>query len=73
MTDQPEIPPGLNWILVAHIPRRHREDTFQEAWVALLEGRNPNTAARNYIAKQRLHEQREVNFSQIKAIYRANP
>ena len=41
-------------------PERHREDALQEANLARLLGRRPQTAVRNYFAKQAKHEQREI-------------
>jgi len=47
------------------IPRRHKEDALQEAWLAYLEGRNAVMAAKTFAAVELRHEEREVPISQL--------
>ena len=44
---------------LALVPARHREDVLQEAWLAHLEGRNPQSAIRAYVRSETRHEERE--------------
>ena len=59
------LPPGLSLYLLYRCHRRHVADVVQEAWLAFLTGRNPNTAARNYMHRETLHELREIAESQF--------
>ena len=58
-------PPGFYRFIFLRTPRRYREDLLQEAWLAYLDGRNPNTGARNYLHREDLHELRECDLSQM--------
>ena len=53
------LPPHFNRRVLLGAPRRLREDLVQEAWLAYMEGRSPTTAARNFVAKEMLHSERE--------------
>ena len=64
--DLGHFPPGFQKIVYLLTPRRHRRDMLQEAWLAFLEGRNPSTAARSYLAREVRHERREAAFSQVR-------
>ena len=46
-------------------PHRYRQDAYQEAWVAFLEGRNPMSGIWAYIRCERRHESREVSASRL--------
>ena len=46
-------------LVLARVPARHREDALQEAWLAHLEGRNPQSAIRAYARSETRHEERE--------------
>jgi len=59
------LPPGFQKLIYLLTPHRHREDLVQEAWAAFLEGRNPSTVARNALAREMLHEDRERAVSQL--------
>ncbi|MBL7134842.1 MAG: hypothetical protein ISS78_12140 [Phycisphaerae bacterium] len=60
-----DLPPGFQRLIYMLAPLRHREDLVQEAWAAFLEGRNPSTVARNALAREMLHENRERAVSQL--------
>ncbi len=60
-----DFPPGFQRLVFLLAPRRHRADLVQEAWAAYLEGRNPSTAARNYLTREVDHEEREHAVSQL--------
>jgi len=57
---QTPYPPGLTKDHVKLIPRRHREDAIQEAWVAHLEGRCPVAAADRYRKQEARYEKRRT-------------
>ena len=65
MPDSMTYPPGFNKIILRRTPRRYRLDVLQQAWLGYLMERNPSTVARNYLAKESLHEQRERACSQL--------
>ena len=65
MPSHAEIPRGFERRILLGSPRRHRHDVLQEAWLGYLAGRNPNTVARNYLARETLHERREQADSQL--------
>jgi len=50
---------------VSRIPRRYIEDAVQEAWLAYLRGKNPNTAAAGYVNLAQRREERCECFSQL--------
>ncbi len=54
---------GLIKISLFRIPKRFREDAFQEMWVAHLEGRCPINAIGDYGDKEALHEGREATHA----------
>ena len=56
-----DLPDGFSIRILLGSPRRHRADVVQEALLAALAGRNCNTAARNYVAKEMRHERRMQN------------
>lgn len=58
-------PPGFQKLIYLRTPRRHRRDMLQEAWLAFLEGRDPSTAGRNYLAREVNREQHQTAFSQL--------
>ena len=58
-------PPGFQRLIFLLAPRRHRADLVQEAWAAYLDGRNPSTAARNYLTREVHHERRQRAVSQL--------
>jgi hypothetical protein len=60
-------PPGLDERTVSRIPRRHIDDAVQEAWLAYLRGKNPNTAAARYVNRAQRHERRFECFSELDA------
>ena len=66
-----ELPPLAPEVLaqlegaLRRVPSRFREDAYQQAWLAYLEGKNPISAVENYATKERLHERREVPLSQL--------
>ncbi len=66
-------PPGFRMHIYRRTPRRHREDLLQEAWLGFLDGRNPNTVSRNYLARELLHELREDAASQVFEVSRDPP
>jgi len=53
-------PPGTDASTFARIPRRHREDAIQEAWVAHLEGDDPAKAASRYASTECRRERGRV-------------
>ncbi len=58
-------PPGFSMRILTGTPQRHRLDMLQEAWLAYCMGRNPNTAARNYVSKVMRNDGRESTLSQL--------
>jgi len=60
-------PASLDGRTVRRIPRRHREDAIQQAWLATLRKKNPNTAASAYVNSVRRREARIQCFSQIQS------
>ena len=62
----PLVPPRLAKLKaeLRLVPRRHREDALQEAWLAHLEGRNPINAVVGYKNAEARHEEREIAASQ---------
>lgn len=65
MAECRDFPPGFDAWIWLRIPRRHRADAVQEAWLAYLDGKSPNTAARNYLTRERLFEVRHWTISQL--------
>ena len=58
-------PPAFNVLILRGTPRGALPDLRQEAWLAYLTGRNPNTAARNFLAREFIHGRRELPMSQV--------
>lgn len=48
------------------VPKRHRADAFQEAWVAKIEGRSPDWAAKRYAAKEHQFDYRIADATKLK-------
>ena len=42
--NKPQFPEGVSKCTIGHCPRELIDDAISEAWLALLEGRNPNSA-----------------------------
>lgn len=61
------LPRSLDDRTVSRVPRRHVEDAVQEAWVAYLRAKNPNTAVAGYLNLVQRREERCVCFSQLEA------
>lgn len=59
------LPPGMHLRILLGTPMRLRADVMQEAWLAWLQGRNPNTAARNFVRRQLHEEASYVAVSQL--------
>jgi hypothetical protein len=59
------LPPSLDDRTVARAPARHRRDAVQEAWLAYLRKKNPNTAVSGYVRRVHRAEQRTQCFSQL--------
>lgn len=47
---------------LSRVPRRHREDAVQEAWLAHLEGRDPFNAIAAFRMRELRHERRTVHI-----------
>ena len=60
----PELPAAVETELRL-TSRRHREDARQEAWVALLEGRDPVAAVTSYRRRELRHERHERACGQV--------
>ena len=60
----PELPPGLDSRHILRVPKRHREDAIQEAWLAHVEGRDPLRAIWRYAKQEYRHERRQIDLSQ---------
>ena len=58
-------PPTFHFSILRGTPPGCLRDLSQEAWLAYLAGRNPNTAAKNFLAREFIHSRREVPMSQI--------
>ena len=59
------LPPGMTRRILRATPQRLRSDVLQEAWLAFLMRRNPDTAARNYLHRQRREEANHAAASQL--------
>jgi len=59
------LPPGLGRLSLLRTPKRHREDAYQQAWVAFLEGRDPTNELRKYVRHELQHEEQMIPFSQL--------
>ena len=59
------LPKGLSRLSLLRTPKRHREDAYQEAWLAFLQGRDPATAVRSYVGRESRYEGRVTLFSQL--------
>jgi len=60
-------PPSVGRATAARVPLRWRRDAAQEAWVAYLEGKDPNSTVRTFLNRAWRREQRFVPFSQLNA------
>lgn len=66
-----DLPPDVNEELLRTMPKRHREDAIQEAWVGFLQaqrdGDNPIEAAEqaihNYRRQEHRHERRRIELT----------
>ena len=54
-----EYPPGTSEADFASIPRRHRDDAIQEAWLSQLQGESPVLGARAYVKREIRHERKQ--------------
>jgi hypothetical protein len=59
------LPSSLDERTVARVRRRDRDDAVQEAWLAYLRKRNPNTAIAAYVNLRRRQEARCTCFSDL--------
>ena len=58
-------PATLDGRTVSRVPRRHLDDAVQQAWLACLRKKNPNTAAASYVNFVHRRESRVTCFSQL--------
>jgi len=59
------LPPSMDDRTLMRIPSRYRDDAAQEAWLAYLAHRNPNTAAAAYMNRCRRREARWRCFTDL--------
>jgi hypothetical protein len=57
-----EWPPGLTSAAIRHCPVGLREDAIQAAWLALAEGRKPDSAVRALVRGEERHKARKPDF-----------
>lgn len=57
-----EWPPGLTPTAIRHCPVALRDDAIQAAWLALAEGRKPDSAVRALVRHEQKHVARKPNF-----------
>ena len=62
---QSMLPPTLDGRTLKRVPRRYREDAFQDAWAAYLAGADPNVAVWSLVKRLRRAQRRCVCFSQL--------
>jgi len=55
-------PPGLTATAFRHCPPSLRDDAIQVAWLALAEGRKPDSAVRALVRHEQKHTARKPNF-----------
>ena len=55
-------PPGLTASAIRHCPLSLRDDALQAAWLALAEGRKPDSAVRALVRHEQKHVARKPNF-----------
>jgi len=48
-------PPGVTTAAFRHCPRSLRDDAIQEAWLAVADGRNPDSAVRALVRHEAKH------------------
>jgi len=58
-------PRDVGQITIAHVPSFLREDAAAEAWLAVLEGRNPESAVRSLVRRELKHRDRFKAGSQF--------
>lgn len=61
-TSRTDWPPGLTAIAIRHCPPSLRDDAIQEAWLAVAEGRKPDSAVRALVRHEQKHAARKPNF-----------
>jgi hypothetical protein len=57
-----EWPPGLTATAIRHCPASLRDDAMQVAWLALAEGRKPDSAVRALVRHEQKHAACKPNF-----------
>ncbi len=55
-------PPGLSRTAYRHCPVSIRDDAVQTAWLAVAEGRKPDSAVRALLRHEQRHTARKPNF-----------
>ena len=55
-------PPGLSRSAISHVPRSLRADAVQAAWLAVAEGRKPDSAVRALLRQEDRHKADKPNF-----------
>lgn len=55
-------PPGLTRSAISHCPTHLRADAVQSAWVAVSEGRKPDSAVRALIRHEQRHKSARPNL-----------
>jgi hypothetical protein len=60
--DVPDWPPGLTASAIRHCPPSLREDAKQAAWLALSEGRKPDSAVRAVVRHEQKLGAQKPNF-----------
>lgn len=63
--DSNDLPSALGGGTLLRIPRRHRADALQEAWVAHLTGQDPSAAVWAYVKRTDRAERKSQSFSQL--------
>jgi len=58
-------PPSLGARTAFRVPRRHRQDAAQEAWLAFVTGEDADMAVWSYVKKTERQEARCTCFSQL--------
>ena len=59
------LPPGVRPAVLAGVPKQYRREAVQEAWVAHLEGDDPERRVWRWFRRLRRHEARFTCFSQL--------
>lgn len=55
-------PPGLSRSALSHCPPRLQRDAIQAAWLAVAEGRKPDSAVRALLRHEERHKADKPNF-----------